>query len=592
MKFLLFLIAGCFACLNTWAESMTVPPAGWEPEPSPFASEWAEPGGTMRVAASQYPKSFNYLLDNNVFSSQLFSYLYDSLLATNGLTLDSEPALAEKVVVSDDKKTFTVHLDPEATWSDGKPISADDVIWTFNAIMKPENLTGPHKVSLARFEPPVKVDERTVTFTATQVHWKNLLAIGGIQVLPSHWWKDQSFNEVNFEFPVVSGPYYIKTLNEPNMVALEKRDDYWAREDPRSEGLSNFDRLEFWFFPDRNLAFDNFRAGSFDVFAVYRARRWAKETQTEAFQNNWIIRQGIHNSQPAGFQGFAMNMRRKPFDDIKVRKALAHLLDRRRMNATLMFNQYQMTPSFFPDLYPEGNPNSLIEFDVTKARELLKEAGWIVNEDGKLEKDGKPFVIQFLTRSPTSDQFLLIYREALDQVGIELNIVRKDWSAWTKDMNEYNFDMTWAAWGAGLFKDPESMWHSKYKDQPNGNNITGFESEKVDELIEQTMGEFDIDKRHDIVREIDAALVKETPYILLWHTDYVRLLYWNRFGMPDHVLTKYGGEDASQFLWWADPDMDADLKSARTNGEKLPPRPAEIFFEKVFQGPEMTEPLN
>ncbi len=546
----------------------------------------------MRIAAAQYPKSFNYYLDNNVFSSQLFSYLYDSLLTTNGLTLVSEPSLAEKVLVSEDKTTFTVHLDPNAKWSDGKPVSADDVIWTFEAIMKPENLTGPHKVGLARFETPVKVDERTVTFTAKKVHWKNLLAIGGIQVLPAHWWKDQPFNEVNFEFPVVSGSYRIKTLKEPDMVVLEKREDYWAAEDPRGEGLSNFDILEFWFYPDRNLAFDNFRAGNFDIFAVYRARRWAKDTQGEAFQNNWIVRQAIYNYQPAGFQGFAMNMRREPFDDLRVRKALAHLLDRKRMNATLMFNQYQLTASFFPDMYPEGNPNALIEFDVAKARELLEEAGWKVNGEGKLAKGGEPFVIQFLTRSPTSDQFLIIYREALAKVGIDLNIVRKDWSAWTKDMEEYNYDMTWAAWGASLFKDPESMWHSKYKEQPNGNNITGFADEKVDALIDQTMGEFDIEKRHEIVREIDGRLVEQIPYVLLWHNDYVRLLYWNRFDMPDHVLTKYGAEGAAQGLWWLDPDMAADLDAAKESGKKLPPRPGEIHFDKVFDGPVSVEPMN
>ncbi|MDF3129530.1 extracellular solute-binding protein [Kiritimatiellaeota bacterium B1221] len=574
------------------AESLQIPAEGWEPEPSPLASEWAEPGGTMRVAASQYPKSFNYYLDNNVFSSQLFSYLYDSLLTTNGLTLVSEPSIAEKVVVSEDKTTFTVHLDPKATWSDGKPISAEDVIWTFEAIMKPENLTGPHKVSLARFETPVKVDERTVIFTAKQVHWKNLLAIGGIQVLPAHWWKDQPFNEMNFEFPVVSGSYQIKSLNEPDMVVLEKRDDYWAAEDPRGEGTSNFDFLEFWFYPDRNLAFDNFKAGSFDIFAVYRARRWAMETQGDAFQKNWMIRQAIHNSQPVGFQGFAMNMRRKPFDDVRVRKALAHLLDRKRMNATLMFNQYQLTSSYFPDIYPEGNPNALLEFDVAKARALFQEAGWTVNDEGKLTKEGKPFVIQFLTRSPTSDQFLIIYREALEQVGIELNIVRKDWSAWTKDMGEFNYDMTWAAWGAGLFKDPESMWHSKYKEQQNGNNITGFADERVDALIDQTMGEFDIEKRHEIVREIDSLLVEQVPYVLLWHTDFVRLLYWNRFGMPDQVLTKYGSESAAQGLWWLDVDMDADLEAAKKSDKKLPPRPAEIRFEEQFDGPVAVEPMN
>jgi len=545
----------------------------------------------MRVFASQYPKSFNYYLDNNVFSGKLFGYQFESLITRNGLSLEPEPALAESVTVSDDKKVFTFTLDPDAKWSDGKPILAEDVIWTYKAIVNPENLTGPHKVGLDRFDPPVQLDERTVQFTAKEVHWANLWAAGGLVILPSHWWKKQDFNQVNFEFPVTSGPYRITQLNEPNSVVLEKRDDYWDADDPRREGLNNFDNIEFLFYPERDLAYDNFRAENFDVFAVYTARRWASETDGKAFQNNWTVKQAVRNANPIGFQGFAMNMRREKFQDVRVRKALAHLLDRNRMNATLMFNQYELTASYFPDLYPEGNPNPLIEFDVEKSRELLNEAGWVVNEKGNLSKDGEEFTINFLTRSATADRFLLIFREALEQVGIQLTIDRKDWSAWAKDMDEYNFDMTWAAWGAGVFKDPESMWHSKYKDQPSGNNITGFSNEEVDLKIDSIKDEFDVEKRHAVVREIDAILAEEVPYILLWHIDYVRLLYWNRFGMPDQVLTKYGGEGAAEALWWSDPALEADLEAAQATDKKLPGKPSVIDFEEVFQGEGLSEPL-
>ncbi len=573
------------------AQSMVIPPEGWEPTPSPQASEWAEPGGKMRIAASQFPKSFNYYLDTTVTSSSIFSYLYDTLLTSNGLTMKPEPSLAEKVEVSEDKKTFTVYLDPDAKWSDGKPITAEDVIWTYDAILKDEHLTGPHKVGLQRFDRPEKLDERTIRFVAKQVHWLNLREIGGMQVLPSHWWKDQEFNEVNYVFPVVSGSHRIKHLNEPDLLVLERREEYWAADDPRSEGLGNVDELEFFFFPDQNLSFDNFRAGKFDVFAVYRARRWSKETQSEAFQKNWIVRQGIHNDNPIGFQGFAMNMRREPFDDLRVRKALGHLLDRRRMNATIMFNQYAMTPSYFPDLYPEGNPNPLVEFNVEKARALLEEAGWKANENGKLEKDGTLFEIKFLTRAASSDQFLIIYREALEQVGIELSIVRKDWASWTEDMDNHNYDMTWAAWGGSVFRDPEAMWSSEFKNQKSGINITGFGNEKVDALIKQSKTEFDIEKRTQLLKEIDAILVQEMPYILLWHIDYVRLLYWNKFGTPDAVLTRYGDERSTQGLWWIDLDMSDDLEAAKENGEKLPPRPADVYFHKIFDGPTLTEPM-
>lgn len=583
MKFLM--LFACVAALSVplRSESLQIPPGDWEPQPSPFASEWAEPGGKVKVFAAQYPASFNYYLDQNVFSNQLFGYQFESLIGQNGLTLEPEPGLASRVEVSDDKRTFTFTLHPDAKWSDGRPVTAEDVIWTYQAIMHKDHPTGPHKVGLARFEEPVKVGERRVKFTAKEVHWRNIWACGGFNILPAHWWKDQDFNKTNFEFPVVSGPYEITDLNEPHSVTLSRREDYWAIDDPRAEGTGNFDQIEFRFYAQRDTAFDNFKAGNFDIFAVYTARRWASETSGRAFDNNWIIKQGIENSQPVGFQGFAMNMRKPLFQDLRVRQALAKLLDRRRMNETLMFNQYELTASFFPDLYPEGNPNALVDFDVPGALKLLNEAGWTL-EKGRLMKDGKPFVLKFLTRDPSTNKFLLIYREALEKVGIDLVIDQKDWASWAKDMNEYNYDMTWASWSAGLFKDPESMWHSKHVDQPSGFNITGFKNEKVDALIDSIEDEFDVEKRHAVVREIDSLLVKEQPYILLWHIGYVRLLYWNRFDMPDHVLTQYGGESASQGLWWTTPDLDADLQAARKEGKKLPGRPPVIKFSEVFEG--------
>ncbi len=574
-----------------WADSLTIPPAGWEAEPSPLASDWAEPGGRMKAFASQYPKSFNYYLDRNVFSSQLFGHQFESLIGQNALTLQPEPALAEKVTVSDDKMTFTFYLHPDAKWSDGKPITAEDVIWTYEAVMNPDNITGAHKVGLGRFEAPVALDERTVQFKAKELHWSNIWSAGGFNILPKHWWeKQEDFNTVNFEFPVVSGPFKVKSLKEPHSILLERREDYWAADDPRNEGLGNFDEIEYFFYGDRENAWENFLRGNFDFFAVYTARRWATQTDGERFDKNWIVKQGVHNYNAVGFQGFAMNMRRKPYDDLNVRKALAHLLDRERMNRTLTYNQYALTASFFPDIYPEGNPNALVDFNVDKARDLLKEAGWAVNEQGRLEKDGMPLKIKFLTRSVDSDKFLLIYKEALDQVGIDLEIDRRDWSAWAKALDEFDYDMTWAAWGAGVFKDPEAMWHSKFIDQKSGINITGFQDPEVDKLIDSIKGEFDVEKRHAVVKKIDAILVANQPYVLLWHIDYTRLLYWNKFGTPDHVLGKYGSESSSEGYWWLDPDLEADLEAAREDGEKLPSRPVDVYFNKVFQGEGATAP--
>lgn len=571
-------------CPATQAEEV-IPGPDWEDDYDPIASPDAVVGGKIRLNGGQYPKSFNYYLDTSTYNSTLFSMMYENLLATDPVTLDFQPHLAEKCVISDDKLTFTFHLDPRARWSDGKPITAHDVAFTYETVMKPEHLTGPHKIGFELFEPPVVVDDMTIRFQAKEVHWRNLLTLGFFNILPKHVFEGKDFNKVNFEFPVVSGPYRLGEIKEGIYARMERRDDWWLRDAKRAQGTGNFDTIELRYYAEREGAYDAFMQEEFDFHAVYTSHIWVNKTTGEPYDRNWVVKQAVHNYNPPSWQGFAMNMRREPYKDPKVRLALAHLLNRERMNNELMFKQYKLHRSYMEDLYGGDieNPNPLIEFDKEKARRLLKEAGWTVNpKTGKLEKDGKPFVIRFLTRSASSDKFLVIYKEDLADVGIDLEIIRKDWAAWMKDMDEFNFDMTWAAWGGSVWKDPESLWHSKEADRPSGQNITGFKSEKVDELIEKQRSIFDVQKRNEILRQIDQIIYEETPYILLWYIDYTRLLYWNKFGTPYPVLSKYGDERSALMYWWLDPDAEANLEQAMKERETMAPRPYGIYFDEEF----------
>ena len=553
---------------------------------SPFASPDAEPGGEMSFWSGPFPKSFNYYLDTTVTSSRLFNLIFETLLNNNGLTLEPEPNLAETWTISEDKLTFEFRIDERARWSDGVPITAEDVAWTYAAIMDPKNLTGPHKISFERLYPPEVTDERTIRFTAREVHWNNLLSLGSFHVLPAHVFKDKDFNKINFEFPVASGPYAIGSIKEGIALTLERRRDWWQRPRPSARGVANFDALKFKFFAERENAFAEFKTGNIDYYPVYTASRWAAETTGEAYDNNWIVKQEVYNYNPIGFQGFAMNLRRDKFKDRRVRLALAHLLDRTKMNKTIMHQAYFLHQCYFEDLYDEQTPcaGPKIRFDKELARQLLADAGWQVNKNtGQLEREGRQFTIRFLTRNQSSDKFLAIYREDLNDVGIELEIVRKDWAAWVKDMDEFNFDMTWAAWGASLYKDPESLWHSKEADRTGGQNITGYKNPEVDAMIDSLRTEFDINKRHGVIREIDAILTRDIPYVLLWNLDYRRLLYWNKFGTPKTVLPKFVGEARAYAFWWYDEDSAADLEYAMETEEPLPGRDEVIYFDDVFR---------
>ncbi len=562
------------------------PKAGWREGPDPLASPYAIQGGILRFAAFQPPKSLNAYIDSNTYTRQIFGLMYETLLWTDPLTAEFMPGLASRWTVSDDKLTFTFDIDPSATWSDGTPVTAEDVKWTFDQVMDPKNATGASKVALGVFAEPEVLGPRTVRFRAKESHWRNLLAAGGFEIMPRHAFEGQDFNKLDLDRPVVSGPYVLSSVKEQIEIRLARRPDWWAIRRPSVQHTMNFDTLVFRYYADNENAFEAFKKGQVDVYAIYTARIWANETIGEKFDKNWIVKRLVRNHDPIGFQGFAMNMRRPPFDDLRVRKALAHLVDRETMNRTMMFNAYFLHRSYFEDLYDSSTPctNTLYTFDIPQAKALLREAGYTPNQQtGILEKDGRPLRFSFLTRDGAAEKFLALINTALKEVGIEMTIERKDFAAWMRDMDAFNFDMTWAAWGGTLYRDPEDMWLSREADRPSGNNITGFKDPLVDDLIERQKTLFSTSERNAINREIDARVTAAVPYVLLWNTDVTRLLYWDTFGTPDTLLSKYGDERSLLGYWWYDADSAAELRAAMASGDLLPKRSERVDFDAAYR---------
>lgn len=562
------------------------PKEGWVDDYDPIASPDAIVGGKLTMGGpSEYPKSFNYYLAPSTFTATLFAHLYEPLMSTNPVSLEFEPVLASKIVVSDDKLVYTVTIDERARWSDGEKLTAHDVKWTFDTILDPANLTGPFKVGLERFSSAKVVDDATIVFLAKEAHWKNFLSLIGFAILPKHAFEGKDFNKQNTDFSIVSGLYRQSEVKEGVYARMERRDDWWLKDAKRVQGTGNFQTIEHRFYGERDAALDAFKKGETDAYPVYTSHFWVNQTSGEAFDKNWIVKQAVHNSEPVGFQGFAMNMRRDQFKDLKTREALAYMLNRAMMNETMMFNQYFLHRSYVEDLWDAEHPNEnqFYEFNVEKARELLREAGWVANpETGILERDGKPFAFKFLTHQVSSEKYAIAYKEDLADVGIDMSIERKDGASWSKDMDEFNFDMTWGGFSGTIWRDPTSLWQSSEANRPSSYNITGFKSEKVDALLDSMAEEYNVSKRNDIVREIDTIVTAEVPYALLWNINYTRLLYWNKFGVPDTVLSKYGNEDSLESYWWIDPDAEADLEAAKASGETLPPSPYEIHFDDEF----------
>jgi microcin C transport system substrate-binding protein len=364
---------------------------------------------------------------------------------------------------------------------------------------------------------------------------------------------------------------------------MVRRGDYWQRAYPFNKGRYNFDEVYFKVYTEEAIGLQAMIKGDMDIYPVYKAATWVKEATGEKFDKNWIVRQRIYNQKPIGFQGWAMNIRRDVFKDVRVRKAIAHLVDRKTMIEKLAYNEYEATNSYYPDYYlgeeKKNNPNEIIEFDPDKARELLKEAGWIANSKGILEKDGKELSITILDRDKSTEKYFTIFMESAKNIGIKASIESTDLAGWSARIDKFDFDLTWTAWGGGVFKDPEPMWFSKYADEEGQHNIPGIKNKEVDKLIEQQKDIFDVAKRNEIVKKVDQIIYKEYPYVLLWHLANTRVLYWNRFGMPEKPLGKYNGESFAVDYWWLDPNKNAELEKAISENKELEKKEPNIYWK-------------
>lgn len=549
-------------------------------EADPIASRAAVKGGTLTSWQGAFPKSLNKWLEYTSTTKMITDLMFEPLFDLHS-TEDREVGLmADSWSVTEDKKTFTVHIDPRARWSDGKPVTADDALFYYEVIMNPKNLTSLFRVGLNRFEPPVKVDSLTFRMTAKEVHWNNFWEIAAITPLPKHVWGGKDFNQNHFEFPVVNGPFRMGEVKKDRSITLLRRDDWWGRAKRYNQGKWNFDQIRIRSMDDQIKVLEAFKKGDYDVYPVYTAMIWATKTEFDQVKKNWVVRQRVFNKEPKGFQGLAINLRRPQFQDVKVRLALSHLLNRKLMNEKLMYNQYFLLNSYYPDLFPDNrNPNApLLEYDPKRARELLAEAGWKPGADGILAKDGKRFEI-VIPHHGADIRHLTVYIEDLKAVGIKARIDQISYATFAKRMDNHEFDLSWSNWGGTRLRDPEASWHSSTAMEISTNNYPGVKDRVVDSLIGLQKTEMDLSRRNEILAQLDKRLVEIVPYVLMWQSDNSRLLYWNKFGAPEHVLDKYNREDCIPTYWWVDPAKEKALADARASGGSLPASEPDVHYQ-------------
>ena len=503
---------------------------------------------------------------------------YEGLCGMHPETLETTPGLASHWQISEDKMTFRFRINPKAHWSDGKPVVAQDWIATYQ-LVNDDSLVDPmmKEVICSKMEEPVALSKYVLEIKCKEKDWRNFLAIMAFTPLPAHEIEGMSgadfLKKYNFNFTATTGPYIIheEDIKKNESLTLTRRTDYWAEEEEATKGLYNFDKIRFVVIRDQRLAFDKACKGELDFYPVYTAKWWVEDvTPLEAYKNGQLIRTEIFTKFPKAFQGLAFNMRKEPVDDVRVRKALAMLYDRKTLLKKFAYDQYTPLQSYYPGGDAENPDNVLVDYDPEGAIELFKEAGWTERDsDGVLMKDGKRMSIEIIYRTQGFEKYFTSYQEACRQVGVEINLKLITPETHWKNMQERTFQTASMAWGAILFPNPKSSWGSDMADKSGSNNITGFKNERVDELIELYNAEFDPAKRSEYLREMDGIIYKQYPYSLDWYNPCERILYWNKFGLPDFKLPKYGEYESAFTYWWYDKDKAAELKKTLKSGTKM-----------------------
>jgi microcin C transport system substrate-binding protein len=529
-------------------------------------------GGELKYSnMADFPSTLRFYGPNiTAWNEGLFYLVYEPLVWLHRTSLRYVPALATHWQISADRRTFRFRINPNARFSDGTPVTSADVTATWK-LLTDKSLQDPARTLIySNFETPIADSKYIVSVRAKDVNWQNLLNFGyGMLILPAHALKNVDggtyIRDYNYKMMPGTGPYMVseQDVNKGNSIRMRRRNDYWAEQHRRNVGLNNFASINQLVVRDENLEFERFKRGDLEVYVLTRASQWVQELNYPNIKRGVHQKRKIFNNQPQGIQGIAMNTRREPYNDLRVRKALRHLFNREVMIAKLAFNEYVPMDSLFPFSVYENPNNEKVKYDPQKALQLLAEAGWKVRDSaGRLTKNGKPFALDLIYATQSFDRYFTVYQEDLRKVGITLNMRYVTFETLIKLIDDHAFEMANVAYTGEPFPILRLSYHGSLADQRNNNNITGYKNKRADEIIDAYEKEFDLDNRVKLLQEFDGILNAEHHFVFQWTAPFDRLVFSNKFGFPQGVLTRIGDYRDVPYLWWVDPEKSRRFEAA------------------------------
>lgn len=545
----------------------------------------APKGGKLAMSAFGSFDSLNPFLLKGLPAAGLGGLVYESLLEKSW----DEPfsmygLLAEDVNLATDGLSVTFRLRSQARFSDGSPVKAQDVLFSFE-VLRSVKAHPQYRVIWADVERAELVDERTVRFVFKRANPELHLILGEMPILSKAWVNDREFDALARVKPLGSGPYILESFDWGKNLQYRRNPAYWAKDLPVRRGMYNFDRINFQYYKDRTVALEAFKAGEFDFFYENHSKRWARDHEGLNYANGKIKKTNIPHSNNAGMQGVVFNTRRPLLQDRRVRQALGLAMDFDWSNRNLFYGQYTRCDSYFSNselaarglpsseelkllepfrdklpsevftqIYhpPSAPDSSALRANLLEAKRLLEEAGWRVKEGVLTNAQGKAFEFDILLGQKGFERIMAPYVYNLRKLGIRADYRTIDAALYQRRVDTFDFDAVIEVFGASQSPGNElfSMFHSSSAQQEGSGNAAGIADPVVDTLVEKIVYAQDRQTLLTATHALDRVLLWNYYLVPNWYIANHRIAYWDYFDWPKQLPLYFEAEPWVLKMWW------------------------------------------
>ena len=478
------------------------------------------------------PVTLNYVASSDAYASSVFGYVFEGMIDIDK-NLEIIPSLAKNYEISDDNLTIQFNLRDDIYFHDGHKLTSEDVRFTYDMIMNPKNKALNKRTLFLDVESVETPDDYTVIVKYTNPNVSAILN-WAMAIMPKHVYENVDFLDNPYNrMPIGTGAFKMKEWKSRQYIDLERVDNHW-KINPEIE------RVRFKFVNNPDVAYKSYIKGDLDIIGL-TAEQWEREKDNPDLTN----KSSFYTYDPLSFAYIGWNMSGSNpfFNDKKVRQAMAYALDLDTFIERILYNNANRTTGpYHPNSWAYDKSLPPYEFNIDKAKALLKEAGWVdTDKDSILDKiiDGEKvnfsFEVLYGDGSSTGELLLLVYQQDLKKIGIQLNLHKIEWSSFTQRINNKDFDAVLLAWSLSIDPDPTDIFHSRNIE--TGLNYISYKNEEVDRLSESNTLIFDREKRTEVLKEIHRLMYEDQPYLFLWSSKALIYVH-NRF---DNIQTSSTG---------------------------------------------------